>query len=142
VTCTEHLALAVDRTGWSRRQFSARFRCLLAAEAQRSRAANNERESASAVPPDVGRWLASPLAWSFSLGLRPWFGLRPTVQVVRKKVLGRSPEPRAQPRLRSALTARHSHRLTSSGEAVTKKLLKKHELKNLLRSVGLWSLLI
>jgi len=100
----------------------------LGAETQRtprSRAATTEGESASALPPDVRRWLCLAVSVWFSFWAVPLVRALPGSKSFAKKPLKAEPEPRAQPKLRRALTARHSHRLTSGGEAVTKKLLKK-----------------
>ena len=66
--------------------------------------------SAAAMPPDVRRGSASPPVLLTDLGLRPWFGLCPTL--VRAE-----PEPGAQPNENYSIDGEAEPRLTSGGGA-------------------------
>ena len=72
-----------------------------------------------ALPLDVRRRLCLAAIHQCHLGLRPWFALRACSYFLFRCVVGAQPEQAAEPRLSQLVTARHSRRLTSSGEAVT-----------------------
>jgi len=81
-----------------------------AAELGFSAAAAEPGFSAAAMPPDVRRGSASPPVLLTDLGLRPWFGLCPTL--VRAE-----PEPGAQPNENYSIDGEAEPRLTSGGGA-------------------------
>ncbi len=83
----------------------------------------SERLFATALPPDVRRRLCLAVTRHYHLGLRPWFALRASPDLIFQCVVGAKPEPAAQPELGPTVTARQSRRLTSSGKAVNYELL-------------------